>query len=58
MFSFIDSTFFLIQLLLFSKVKELAEKARAGKLKPNEFQGGTFRCFILYLICLCIIIMI
>lgn len=25
-----------------SEVKELAEKARAGKLKPNEFQGGTF----------------
>ncbi|XP_042035942.1 dihydrolipoyllysine-residue acetyltransferase component 1 of pyruvate dehydrogenase complex, mitochondrial-like [Salvia splendens] len=24
------------------EVKELAEKARAGKLKPNEFQGGTF----------------
>ncbi|KAK6136150.1 hypothetical protein DH2020_030123 [Rehmannia glutinosa] len=24
------------------KVKELAEKARAGKLKPHEFQGGTF----------------
>lgn len=24
-------------------MKELAEKARAGKLKPNEFQGGTFR---------------
>ncbi|KAL6545394.1 Pyruvate dehydrogenase complex component E2 1 [Orobanche gracilis] len=23
-------------------VKELAEKARAGKLKPQEFQGGTF----------------
>lgn len=23
-------------------VKELAEKARAGKLSPNEFQGGTF----------------
>ncbi|KAE8038728.1 hypothetical protein FH972_011206 [Carpinus fangiana] len=23
-------------------VKELAEKARAGKLLPNEFQGGTF----------------
>lgn len=21
---------------------ELAEKARAGKLQPNEFQGGTF----------------
>ncbi|XP_004307330.1 PREDICTED: dihydrolipoyllysine-residue acetyltransferase component 1 of pyruvate dehydrogenase complex, mitochondrial [Fragaria vesca subsp. vesca] len=25
-----------------SEVKELAEKARAGKLKPIEFQGGTF----------------
>ncbi|GER51233.1 dihydrolipoyllysine-residue acetyltransferase component 1 of pyruvate dehydrogenase complex [Striga asiatica] len=25
-----------------SEVKELAEKARAGKLKPHEFQGGTF----------------
>ncbi|KAK9282580.1 hypothetical protein L1049_010797 [Liquidambar formosana] len=25
-----------------SEVKELAEKARAGKLTPNEFQGGTF----------------
>ncbi|CAI9091244.1 OLC1v1026212C1 [Oldenlandia corymbosa var. corymbosa] len=25
-----------------SEIKELAEKARAGKLKPNEFQGGTF----------------
>ncbi|KAI4370688.1 hypothetical protein MLD38_019009 [Melastoma candidum] len=24
------------------EVKELAEKARSGKLKPNEFQGGTF----------------
>lgn len=24
------------------EIKELAEKARAGKLKPNEFQGGTF----------------
>ncbi|KAK6933486.1 Biotin/lipoyl attachment [Dillenia turbinata] len=24
------------------EVKELAEKARAGKLTPNEFQGGTF----------------
>ncbi|XP_047970306.1 dihydrolipoyllysine-residue acetyltransferase component 1 of pyruvate dehydrogenase complex, mitochondrial [Salvia hispanica] len=24
------------------EVKELAEKARAGELKPNEFQGGTF----------------
>ncbi|KAL7147180.1 hypothetical protein ABFS83_06G090500 [Erythranthe nasuta] len=24
------------------EVKELAEKARVGKLKPNEFQGGTF----------------
>ncbi|KAK6136127.1 hypothetical protein DH2020_030143 [Rehmannia glutinosa] len=24
------------------EVKELAEKARAGKLKPHEFQGGTF----------------
>lgn len=25
-----------------SEVKALAEKARNGKLKPNEFQGGTF----------------
>ncbi|KAG9158626.1 hypothetical protein Leryth_019221 [Lithospermum erythrorhizon] len=25
-----------------SEVKELAEKARTGKLKPQEFQGGTF----------------
>ncbi|CAK9271134.1 unnamed protein product [Sphagnum jensenii] len=25
-----------------SEVKSLAERARAGKLKPNEFQGGTF----------------
>ncbi|KAM5555859.1 dihydrolipoyllysine-residue acetyltransferase component 1 of pyruvate dehydrogenase complex, mitochondrial [Rosa sericea] len=25
-----------------TEVKELAEKARAGKLKPSEFQGGTF----------------
>ncbi|KAG8480588.1 hypothetical protein CXB51_024524 [Gossypium anomalum] len=25
-----------------SEVKQLAEKARAGKLLPNEFQGGTF----------------
>ncbi|KAI3947157.1 hypothetical protein MKW92_031735 [Papaver armeniacum] len=25
-----------------TEVKELAEKARAGKLTPNEFQGGTF----------------
>ncbi|KMZ58672.1 Dihydrolipoyllysine-residue acetyltransferase component 1 ofpyruvate dehydrogenase complex [Zostera marina] len=25
-----------------SEVKELAEKARTGKLKPSEFQGGTF----------------
>ncbi|XP_020101910.1 dihydrolipoyllysine-residue acetyltransferase component 1 of pyruvate dehydrogenase complex, mitochondrial [Ananas comosus] len=25
-----------------SEVKELAEKARAGKLAPNQFQGGTF----------------
>ncbi|CAI9767496.1 unnamed protein product [Fraxinus pennsylvanica] len=24
------------------EVKDLAEEARAGKLKPNEFQGGTF----------------
>ncbi|KAK3228413.1 hypothetical protein Dsin_000294 [Dipteronia sinensis] len=24
------------------EVKELAQKARAGKLSPNEFQGGTF----------------
>ncbi|ONM10514.1 Dihydrolipoyllysine-residue acetyltransferase component 1 of pyruvate dehydrogenase complex mitochondrial [Zea mays] len=26
-----------------AEVKQLAEKARAGKLAPNEFQGGTFR---------------
>ncbi|KAH9704235.1 Dihydrolipoyllysine-residue acetyltransferase component 1 of pyruvate dehydrogenase complex [Citrus sinensis] len=40
------------------KVKELAEKARAGKLAPHEFQGGTFRnnwrclchCAIAYLV--------
>lgn len=25
-----------------SEVKELAEKARAGRLAPNQFQGGTF----------------
>ncbi|GJX38365.1 dihydrolipoyllysine-residue acetyltransferase component 1 of pyruvate dehydrogenase complex, mitochondrial isoform X1 [Tanacetum coccineum] len=25
-----------------SEIKELAAKARAGKLTPNEFQGGTF----------------
>ncbi|KAJ6986717.1 dihydrolipoyllysine-residue acetyltransferase component 1 of pyruvate dehydrogenase complex [Populus alba x Populus x berolinensis] len=25
-----------------SEVKQLAEKARVGKLTPNEFQGGTF----------------
>ncbi|RWW01663.1 hypothetical protein GW17_00035282 [Ensete ventricosum] len=24
-------------------VKELAEKARAGKLKPDQYQGGSFR---------------
>ena len=29
------------------QVKELAEKARAGKLKPDEFQGGTFRLILL-----------
>lgn len=23
-------------------IKELAEKARNGRLKPEEFQGGTF----------------
>ncbi|KAA3482100.1 dihydrolipoyllysine-residue acetyltransferase component 1 [Gossypium australe] len=28
--------------LISSEVKQLAEKARAGKLLPNEFQGGTF----------------
>ncbi|TVU11696.1 hypothetical protein EJB05_45298, partial [Eragrostis curvula] len=27
-------------------VKQLVEKARAGKLAPNEFQGGTFRQYI------------
>nr|KJB73419.1 hypothetical protein B456_011G233300 [Gossypium raimondii] len=33
-----------------SEVKQLAEKARAGKLLPNEFQGGTFRYgFYLYI---------
>jgi pyruvate/2-oxoglutarate dehydrogenase complex dihydrolipoamide acyltransferase (E2) component len=31
-----------------SEVKQLAEKARAGKLAPNEFQGGTFRHVIFY----------
>jgi pyruvate dehydrogenase E2 component (dihydrolipoamide acetyltransferase) len=30
-----------------SEVKQLAEKARAGKLAPNEFQGGTFSISIL-----------
>ncbi|OIT02138.1 PREDICTED: dihydrolipoyllysine-residue acetyltransferase component 1 of pyruvate dehydrogenase complex, mitochondrial [Nicotiana attenuata] len=25
-----------------AEIKELAEKARSGKLKPNEYQGGTF----------------
>lgn len=25
------------------QVKELAEKARAGKLAPHQYQGGTFR---------------
>jgi len=25
------------------QVKELAQKARSGKLAPHEFQGGTFR---------------
>ena len=25
-----------------NKVKELAEKARSGKLAPHEYQGGTF----------------
>lgn len=24
------------------KVKDLAGRARDGKLKPNEYQGGTF----------------
>jgi hypothetical protein len=28
---------------IITQVKQLAEKARAGKLAPNEFQGGTFR---------------
>jgi pyruvate dehydrogenase E2 component (dihydrolipoamide acetyltransferase) len=28
--------------MLCHQVKSLAERARAGKLKPNEFQGGTF----------------
>ncbi|XP_022133927.1 dihydrolipoyllysine-residue acetyltransferase component 1 of pyruvate dehydrogenase complex, mitochondrial isoform X2 [Momordica charantia] len=28
--------------MISSEVKELAEKARAGKLKPDEFQGGSF----------------
>jgi pyruvate dehydrogenase E2 component (dihydrolipoamide acetyltransferase) len=26
-----------------SEVKDLAERARSGKLKPEEFQGGSFR---------------
>lgn len=26
-----------------SAVKDLAERARSGKLKPEEFQGGSFR---------------
>jgi hypothetical protein len=30
-------------LCLITQVKQLAEKARTGKLAPNEFQGGTFR---------------
>jgi pyruvate/2-oxoglutarate dehydrogenase complex dihydrolipoamide acyltransferase (E2) component len=37
--------------MLCHQVKSLAERARAGKLKPNEFQGGTFRsvsCFTLH----------
>ena len=25
-----------------AEVKELAEKARSGRLQPREFQGGTF----------------
>ena len=25
-----------------AEIKQLAEKARANKLKPEEFQGGTF----------------
>ncbi|KAG9455011.1 hypothetical protein H6P81_007915 [Aristolochia fimbriata] len=29
-------------LAISSEVKELAQKARAGKLAPHEFQGGTF----------------
>lgn len=29
-------------LAISSEVKELAEKARAGKLAPHQFQGGTF----------------
>ncbi|GJM96985.1 hypothetical protein PR202_ga13873 [Eleusine coracana subsp. coracana] len=32
-----------LSLCLITQVKQLAEKARAGKLAPNEFQGGTFR---------------
>ena len=32
-----------VSLFIITQVKQLAEKARAGKLAPNEFQGGTFR---------------
>ncbi|KAM0846507.1 hypothetical protein ACQ4PT_055627 [Festuca glaucescens] len=42
-----------------SEVKQLAEKARAGKLAPNEFQGGSFRqvtctCLTLKFICIAV----
>jgi hypothetical protein len=33
----------LFSLCLITQVKQLAEKARAGKLAPSEFQGETFR---------------
>lgn len=36
-------SYLLISSTCVQKIKELAGKARAGKLKPNEFQGGTFR---------------
>jgi hypothetical protein len=28
---------------IITQIKQLVEKARAGKLAPNEFNGGTFR---------------
>lgn len=39
----ISLSFKIVDTLYMFQVKELAEKARAGKLKPDEFQGGTFR---------------